>query len=90
MFVCAKSSAIVNGKVDGVYRLETAVYNVHRMQVLQSAGHICELQLCSGFGYWGKKKNKRDREYDSKAIYFGVLWCEVQDVSFKHPFSDDA
>ena len=56
--------------VSGAYGLEVAVDNIHRMQVLQSAGSICELQGYSVSVGWEKSG---DRAYQTKAVDLGVL-----------------
>jgi len=73
--------------VGGTHGLEVAVYDIHRMQVLQSACCLCELQGVSGVEDWERNGNWA---YETKAVGLGVLIREVHDVSVNHPFTDYA
>ena len=55
--------------VSGAYRLEVTVYDIHRVQILQSAGPFCELRRIQGLGRGGRN----NRTHETKAVDFGML-----------------
>jgi len=55
----------------GAYGVEVTVDNAHRMQILQSAGHFCELHNC--LRIWGLRGKGRDLAYRTKEVDFRVL-----------------
>jgi len=71
--------------VSDTHRLEVAVYDIHGMQVLQSACCLCELQGYFRFEDWG---GSGDWAYETKEVDLGALIREVHDVSVNHPLGN--